>query len=653
MKQRLVDPSASERRNLIGIDEVVSFEYPHPEVAVSGWCAFEDLTVADELWAVAAGRLIPCLSGLSRPDVAKARKASRLERSGFLFRVPAPPDGGIASVRLVARQEGAEHDLGEVPIRWSPPTFTPETARSDYATWLHECEPRLYWSATEAEQRLATLTLAPTISVILPTYNTPLYYLERCIDSVTRQTYPRWQLCVADDGSSDPRVSSYLQVRAAADPRICLSFTDRNRGISAASNRALESVSGEFVVLLDHDDELHPSALVEVVRCLNAHPTTDLMYSDEDKIDQIGRRSYPAFKPEFDDDLLCGFDYLGHLVAIRTTLVKQVGGFRSETDGAQDWDLLLRVSTTTDPSRIRHIPKPLYHWRMHDDSTALNLHAKPFAIRAWNRVLEEHLDAPASCRIEDGLFLGSMRIVRRLPPDTRVSIVYRASDGPHQRRALNRCRLPSSATFFELLLSSVRAADQPNAPALMTVEDLDSDVTVVFNCGIDSVNHHLIEELASQALRDDVGIVGGTVVGPDGSVVTAGLVCLNDGTYLNPFDQLPLNQPGYMGQPRVVRAVASIGPHVYAFRTSRLATDLKGLASLGEDSLSEACDELVRSAHLKGLKVLHTPYAVVTQRHTATPYCPRQSEIAPHALRLNPNLEQLSSVGTILKAGIA
>ncbi len=153
-------------------------------------------------------------------------------------------------------------------------------------------------------------------------------------------------------------------------------------------------------------------------RCLNAYPDADLIYSDEDKIDQLGVRSWPAFKPEFDQDLLCAFNYLGHLVAMRTTLVRQVGGFRSDADGAQDWDLLLRVTSATEPDRIRHIPKPLYHWRMHEDSTAFSLDAKPYAIRAWKGVLERHLEICGTrARVREGLFLGSMRIVRRLPED--------------------------------------------------------------------------------------------------------------------------------------------------------------------------------------------------------------------------------------------
>jgi hypothetical protein len=376
-----------------------------------------------------------------------------------------------------------------------------------------------------------------------------------------------------------------------------------------------------------------------------------VIYSDEDKIDQIGVRSFPSFKPEFDDDLLCGFDYLGHLVAIRTTLVRQVGGFRTDADGAQDWDLLLRATAAIPRDRIRHIPKPLYHWRMHEDSTAFSLDAKPYAVRAWNVVLERHLASVDSCSVSEGLFRGSMRIVRSLSDMTRVSILCRACDGAHQRRALKRSRAPRQLTFFEVVFSLVFAADWPDTPALMTVEDLRSDVTIVVNCGIDSVNHHFLQELAVQALRDECGIVGGTVVRPDGKALTAGLACLSDGTHINPFEGLPLGAPGYLGLASVVREVSSIGPQVFAFRTSRLL-DVGGLAPISEDSLGDVCAALVRSAHAKHLKVLHTPYAVATVRSVLKPYVPRQCAATPRHLMINRNLEDFSDVAALFKAGI-
>jgi glycosyltransferase involved in cell wall biosynthesis len=634
---------------MISVDRVLCFDYPRRELAVSGWASLDKHTAPDELWVECDGARSPALSGLPRPDVARYYDAPSLSRAGFLSRFPVARDRH--SVVFIARHKGAEHIVGEFLASWPSAAAAPTSEQTAYATWLRTHESRLFRPPSELGQRVRNLAHAPLVSVIVPTYNTALYHLHRCIESVTTQLYPNWELCASDDASSDERVRQYLEKRAAAEPRIRLSFSTARGGISVASNRSITASTGEFIVLLDHDDELHPSALLEVARCLNAYPETDLIYSDEDKIDQLGVRSWPAFKPEFDQDVLRAFNYLGHLVAVRSTLVREVGGFRSDSDGAQDWDLLLRITSATTPGRIRHIPEPLYHWRMHEDSTAFSLDAKPYAIRAWKGVLERHLASAESCSVREGLFLGSMRILRRLPEDTRVSIVYRASDGPHQRRALFRSKVPRQSTFFEVILSTLHRPDDVEQGGLMTVDDLQSDVTVVVNCRIESVNHGFLEELASQALREDCGIVGATILRDDGTILTAGLVCLSDGTFTNPYDGLVSSEPGYMGQARVIRRVPSIGPHVFAFRTSRLL-EANGLASISEDSLSSLCDLLVRSAHATGLRVLHTPYAIATIRNAVETYHPRQGAPAPRDLILNRNLEAFPSVTATLKVGI-
>ena len=634
---------------MIRIDRVLAFDYPRRELAVLGWACLDDREPPDELWLECDGTRIPALTGLPRRDVAGYYNAPSLNRAGFLSRFPVSRDE--MRVIVIARHDGVEQILGEFTGVWRTPTGPVESEQNDYATWLENHESRQFWPTSEVKLRLRALSRTPVVSVILPTYNTHLYHLHRCIESVTTQLYPHWELCISDDGSSDPRVRQYLEKRAACEPRIRLSFSGVRGGISAASNRSIAASSGEFLVLLDHDDELHPSALLEVARCLNADPDADLIYSDEDKIDQLGVRSWPAFKPEFDEDLLCAFNYIGHLVAMRSSLVREVGGFRSDADGAQDWDLLLRVTSATKPDRIRHIPKPLYHWRMHEESTASSLDAKPYAIRAWKGVLERHLSSVDSCSVRDGLFLGSMRILRRLPEEARVSILYRACDGPHQRRALNRSRIPPHSTFFEMILTAVHRSDAVERGGLMTVDDLQSDVTVVVNCGIDSVNHEFLEELASQALRADCGVVGGTVLRADGTILTAGVSCFSEGTYVNAYDGLPLSEPGYMGQARVVRRVASIAPHAFAFRTSRLL-DLNGLASISEDSCGNLCSTLVRSAHATGLRVLHTPYAIVTLRRAVESYHPQQGGWVPPELMINRNIEVLPGGPVVLKDGI-
>jgi GT2 family glycosyltransferase len=630
------------------LDQVHAFDTPRPELAVLGWAFLPDRTAADELWVECDGARTPCLTGLPRFDVAGSYGTPALNYAGFLGRFPAGVDPAAGTV--IASRGGSSEIVGEFKAsRRNTPGLAHHESNA-YAEWLRHHEPTLFWPKTEAGARLRRLRSLPLISIILPTYNTHLYHLYRCIDSVVAQRYPYWELCIADDASPDHRVRAYLSERAAADPRIRLTLCERNAGISAASNAALGTATGDFLVLLDHDDELHPFALLEVVRRLNTNPDADLVYSDEDKIDQLGVRSEPAFKFDFDADMFCSYNYLGHLVALRAALVRQIGGFRSETDGAQDWDLLLRAMSASAAGRIQHIAKPLYHWRKHEESTAQNLDAKPYAIRAWNVVLARHMEAHAHVAVREGLFLGSMRLERRLPAGTRVSIVYRARDGAHQRRALQRSRASGSVRWFELVFTAIHELGQTDRGALMTIDDLDSDVTIVVNCGIDAVNHHFIEELSAQALREECGIVGATVVGADGKIVTAGLVCLNDGTLLNAFQGMDLRDPGYMGQAKVVRQVSSVAPHVFAARTARLA-DAGGLAGLTEDSLGRVCDSLIKSARSAGLKVLHTPYAIATMRRPGETYWPRQGD-APEKPMLNSNLETFSDVAAILKAGL-
>jgi hypothetical protein len=185
-----------------------------------------------------------------------------------------------------------------------------------------------------------------------------------------------------------------------------------------------------------------------------------------------------------------------------------------------------------------------------------------------------------------------------------------------------------------------------------TVADLASDVTIVVNAKIDSVNHHFLEELAAQAARKDCGIVGGTVLRPDRTVMTAGLACLSDGTSINPFEGMPHQHLGYMGLAKVVRSVSSISPYVFAFRTSRLL-DLGAMVEFREDTLDDLCAALVRSAHAAGLKVVHTPYAVATLDTDAIAYAPRQGDAPPPGLMVNRNLEDFSTVSDVLKTGIA
>ncbi len=248
-----------------------------------------------------------------------------------------------------------------------------------YHRWIkkHEPSPREL-----ARQRTTILARRPLISVVVPAYNTPERFFSEMIESVRTQTYPHWELCIADGGSSASH-------HPGADNRIRLQHLDENRGIAGNTNAALAMATGDYVAFLDHDDVLAPFALHALAEAINRHPDADFFYSDEDKLDESGQRVDPCFKPGWSPDLLRHHNYICHLVVLKRSLLERLGGIRPGFDGAQDYELVLRASEKAE--QIVHIPLVLYHWRLHPQSTAQNTASKQYLVDAGKRALEEHL----------------------------------------------------------------------------------------------------------------------------------------------------------------------------------------------------------------------------------------------------------------------
>ena len=246
------------------------------------------------------------------------------------------------------------------------------------------------WTALhDSPSPVEKYTFKPLISLLIPVYNVDPKYLTACIDSILAQTYQNFEICIADDHSSNPDTIAALKKYESMDNRIHITFRTENGHISNCSNTALSSASGDFVGLVDDDDTLAPNALNEVVRTLNQDPGLDFIYSDEDKTGLDGRREYPNFKPDFAPESFLSCNYLCHFSVLRRCILERIGGFRAGFEGAQDYDLFLRFSAETD--RIAHIPKILYHWRMLPTSTALKADSKNYAGEAGKRSLEEFL----------------------------------------------------------------------------------------------------------------------------------------------------------------------------------------------------------------------------------------------------------------------
>ncbi|MCA1553693.1 MAG: glycosyltransferase, partial [Chloroflexi bacterium] len=285
----------------------------------------------------------------------------------------------------------------------------------------------------------------PLLSIVTPVFNTPPHMLRAMLESVRAQTYANWELCLVDAGSSDPEVHQIVAEAARTDARVKRIVLERNLGIALNSNAGIEQAQGEFIVLLDHDDTLAPFALHAVAERLNQNREWDVLYSDHDLLSENGRtRSKPLLKPGWSPSILLSANYMTHLTVLRTSLVRQVGGFREGMDGAQDWDLFLRLVERT--KHITHIPQILYHWRDSAQSTATDDQHKPYARRAQLKAIRNHLERQGLSEpraFVDGS--GFIRVAWGYERTAKVSIIV-PSEGANAR--LERCIQSLATTTY-------------------------------------------------------------------------------------------------------------------------------------------------------------------------------------------------------------
>ena len=296
----------------------------------------------------------------------------------------------------------------------------------DYGEWYELTKP------TEEDlkaQRETHFEKEPLFSVVIPVYKTPERYLKEMLDSILDQTYGNWEVCIADGSPRGQDVEKVLKKYAQKDSRIRYEILGGNRGISGNTNAALAMAKGEYVILADHDDTIPPQAFYEVAKAINKHPDCDVLYSDEDKLDMDGKALFdPHFKPDFNPDLLTSVNYICHLFVVKKELLDQVGGFRQEFDGAQDYDFIFRC--TEQAKEIVHIPQVLYHWRCHQDSTASNPESKMYAFEAGSRAIMAHYERmgiPAE-RVEKGVDYGIYHTTFKIKGEPLISIIIPNKD---------------------------------------------------------------------------------------------------------------------------------------------------------------------------------------------------------------------------------
>jgi GT2 family glycosyltransferase len=436
-----------------------------------------------------------------------------------------------------------------------------------YRRWIDCHEPK---RAELDKQRTSQFPRRPLVSVIVPVYNTAQKYLEEMIRSVQSQTYANWELCIADGGSTEEWVRPLLNQYADNDSRIRNALLESNRGIAGNTNAALELAQGEFVAFLDHDDVLAPFALFEIVAALNKQPEADLIYSDEDKLDESGRRVDPCFKPDWSPDTLRSHNYVCHLLTIRRSIVEQLGGIREGFDGAQDYDLVLRVSERA--RQIVHISKVLYHWRMHPQSTAANTDSKQYLVEAGRRALAEHLErmqTPAT--VAEGHIAGIYRVIYHLPRQPLVSVLIPNRDSiamlsrcidsiaqssyAHSEVLIleNNSEQPETISYYRRLEREGRARIVPwNKPFnYAAVNNFGAahargEVLLFLNNDIEAINPDWLELMVKHALRPEVGAVGAKLYYPDDTIQHAGIVVGMGGVAGHSHLHFPRSATGYM-----------------------------------------------------------------------------------------------------------
>jgi glycosyltransferase involved in cell wall biosynthesis len=416
----------------------------------------------------------------------------------------------------------------------------------------------------------------PKISVLMPAYNTPEHYLRAAIESVCNQLYRNWELCIANDGSTEPLVKRVLDRYAAEDERIKVIHREENGHISLASNSALELATGEYIVLLDHDDKLAEHALYRIVEEINAYPEAQLIYSDEDKLDEHGKRFSPHFKSDWNPELFYSINYLCHLTVYRTDLVRAIGGFRAGFEGSQDYDLALRYSMQIHDVHIRHIPEILYHWRATENSTAKDPLQKDYATRAGLRALRDHFknlepDAivetgpkPTTYRVRFPISLEKPKVSLIIPTRNGCKLVeqcvesIRSKTHYHNYEIIivdNQSDEAQTLSYLDSLqergLARILHYDAPfNFSAInnFAVRKACGEIVGLINNDVEVLSPDWLEEMVSFAVRPEVGAVGAKLLYPDGRIQHAGVILGVGGVAGHSHKFYDSNDPGYYGR---------------------------------------------------------------------------------------------------------
>ena len=510
----------------------------------------------------------------------------------------------------------------------------PEKPKTDYEKWIEENEKL---DRNEIEKEIGKFKYKPKISIITPVYNVDSKWLNKCIESVRNQFYENWELCLHDDASTKKETIECLKKwEKKVDKRIKISFGKENQHISGASNEALKMATGEFIALLDNDDELSPDALFENVKLINKHPEADFIYSDEDKFNKKGERIDPFFKPDWSPDLFLSLMYTCHLGVYRKSIVDEIGGFRKGYEGSQDYDLVLRFIEKTSREKIFHIPKVLYHWRKVVGSTADASNAKNYAYISAKKAIQGYLDRnKISGKVLDGSLLGSYRVKREIEKRKKVSIIIPFRD---QSAILKKCieSILNKTDYlnYEILLVNNQSEDLETKSYLKTLEQntriniiqynkpfnysainnyavkkSQGDYILFLNNDTEIINKEWLSAMVEHVQRMEVGAVGAKLIYPNQTIQHGGVIMGIGGLAGHAFKHFPLDHPGYFNQLNTIKNYSAVTAACMMVR-KKLFMKIGGFNEKDLPIAFNDVDFCLRLAE-EGYYNIWTPYAIL------------------------------------------
>ena len=448
-----------------------------------------------------------------------------------------------------------------------------------YEKWIELNEPK---EEDLQKQRETKFEKQPKISIIIPMYHTPIKFFEELVDSLIGQTYSNWELCLADGSEEE---DNNLKPIYSKDSRIKYKFIGENKGIAGNTNAALELATGDYIGLLDHDDILPVFSLYEVVKAINNHPEADFIYSDEDKFEELGGKRYdPYFKSDFGPDTLRANNFICHFSVFRKDLMEKLEGFRSEFDGAQDYDIILRMSENA--QHILHIPKILYHWRVHELSTAkAGAHAKPYAYEAGKKAVQAHIDRLGlKGTVEQGKTIGTYKVNYDIIGNPKVSILIPNKDYIGTLKVCLKSLKKTTYKNYEIIIIENNSTEKETFEYYEKIDGKDNikvvyypekvfNYSAIINFGVrNSTGDYIIQlnndtelltpdwlqEMLGFAQREDVGAVGVKMYYPDKTIQHAGIIVGIGGVAGHVFKNIPYNMHGYFSKDAMIQNLSAV-----------------------------------------------------------------------------------------------